>query len=137
MKPGPQAGAGAAGTLLPVTALAVPAAAPVAVPTAPPTIAPTGPAAAPPAAAPAAPPAAAEDVVARVNGRPILRRDFELAVQLQFGGRRRQAVGLEQLRATREQVLETLIDGEIFQDAYQQPLNPDSEIVLIPKIGGG
>jgi len=29
------------------------------------------------------------------------------------------------------------IDGEIFQDAYQQPLNPDSEIVLIPKIGGG
>ncbi len=29
------------------------------------------------------------------------------------------------------------IDGEIFQDAYQTPLNPDSEIVLIPKIGGG
>src|SRR5881227_4013829 len=29
------------------------------------------------------------------------------------------------------------IDGEIFQDAYLQPLNPDSEIVLIPKIGGG
>jgi sulfur-carrier protein len=29
------------------------------------------------------------------------------------------------------------IDGEIFQDAYLAPLNPDSEIVLIPKIGGG
>jgi len=29
------------------------------------------------------------------------------------------------------------IDGEIFQDAYQAPLNPDSEVVLIPKIGGG
>ncbi len=29
------------------------------------------------------------------------------------------------------------IDGEIFQDAYLTPLNPDSEIVLIPKIGGG
>jgi len=29
------------------------------------------------------------------------------------------------------------IDGEIFQDAYQQPLAPDSEVVLIPKIGGG
>jgi len=29
------------------------------------------------------------------------------------------------------------IDGEIFQDAYLQPLGPDSEIVLIPKIGGG
>jgi hypothetical protein len=29
------------------------------------------------------------------------------------------------------------IDGEIFQDAYLAPLNPDSEIVLVPKIGGG
>ena len=29
------------------------------------------------------------------------------------------------------------IDGEIFQDAYLAPLKPDSEVVLIPKIGGG
>ena len=29
------------------------------------------------------------------------------------------------------------IDGEIFQDAYLQPLHAESEIVLIPKIGGG
>jgi molybdopterin converting factor small subunit len=29
------------------------------------------------------------------------------------------------------------IDGEIFQDAYLERLKPDSEIVLIPKIGGG
>ena len=29
------------------------------------------------------------------------------------------------------------IDGEIFQDAYLAPLKPDSEIYLIPKIGGG
>jgi molybdopterin synthase sulfur carrier subunit len=29
------------------------------------------------------------------------------------------------------------IDGEIFQDAYSAVLKPDSEIVLIPKIGGG
>ena len=29
------------------------------------------------------------------------------------------------------------IDGEIYQDAYLAPLNPDSEIYLIPKIGGG
>ena len=29
------------------------------------------------------------------------------------------------------------IDGEIFQDAYQAQLKPDSEVVLIPKIGGG
>jgi molybdopterin converting factor small subunit len=29
------------------------------------------------------------------------------------------------------------IDGEIYQDAWQAPLGPNSEIVLIPKIGGG
>ena len=29
------------------------------------------------------------------------------------------------------------IDGEIYQDAYLAPLKPDSEVVLIPKIGGG
>ena len=29
------------------------------------------------------------------------------------------------------------IDGEIFQDAEDQPLADDSEIVLIPRIGGG
>jgi hypothetical protein len=29
------------------------------------------------------------------------------------------------------------IDGEIYQDAYMARLNPDSEVVLIPKIGGG
>jgi len=29
------------------------------------------------------------------------------------------------------------IDGEIFQDSYQTRLDPDSEVVLIPKIGGG
>lgn len=29
------------------------------------------------------------------------------------------------------------INGEIYQDAYTQPLEPDSEIYLIPKIGGG
>jgi molybdopterin synthase sulfur carrier subunit len=29
------------------------------------------------------------------------------------------------------------IDGEIHQDASTEPLKPDSEIYLIPKIGGG
>ena len=28
-------------------------------------------------------------------------------------------------------------DGEIFQDAYLAPLNPESKIYLTPKIGGG
>ena len=29
------------------------------------------------------------------------------------------------------------INGEIYQDAYMAPLEPDAEVVLIPKIGGG
>jgi hypothetical protein len=29
------------------------------------------------------------------------------------------------------------IDGEIFQDAYVTPFNPDREIYRIPNIGGG
>jgi sulfur-carrier protein len=39
-----------------------------------------------------------------------------------------------------EQIDESMaiaIDGEIHQDAYLSPLKPDSEVVLIPKIGGG
>ena len=36
-----------------------------------------------------------------------------------------------------EETMAVAIDGEIFQDAYLAPLNPDSEIYLIPKIGGG
>jgi sulfur-carrier protein len=30
-----------------------------------------------------------------------------------------------------------VIDGEIHQDADSWPVGPDSEVVLIPKIGGG
>jgi len=29
------------------------------------------------------------------------------------------------------------IDGAIHQDAFAEPLRPDSEVYLIPKIGGG
>jgi molybdopterin converting factor small subunit len=36
-----------------------------------------------------------------------------------------------------EESMAVAIDGEIFQDAYLAPLRPDSEICLIPKIGGG
>ena len=36
-----------------------------------------------------------------------------------------------------EEGMAVAIDGEIFQDAYLVPLKPDSEIYLIPKIGGG
>jgi sulfur-carrier protein len=36
-----------------------------------------------------------------------------------------------------EEGMAVAIDGEIYQDAYLAPLGPDSEIYLIPKIGGG
>jgi molybdopterin converting factor small subunit len=36
-----------------------------------------------------------------------------------------------------EESMAVAIDGEIFQDAYSAELKPGSEIVLIPKIGGG
>ncbi len=36
-----------------------------------------------------------------------------------------------------EESMAVAIDGEIYQDAYAAPLRPGSEIVLIPKIGGG
>jgi molybdopterin synthase sulfur carrier subunit len=36
-----------------------------------------------------------------------------------------------------EESMAVAIDGEIFQDAYLVPLKPESEIYLIPKIGGG
>jgi molybdopterin converting factor small subunit len=36
-----------------------------------------------------------------------------------------------------EEGMAIAIDGEIFQDAYHVELKPGSEIVLIPKIGGG
>ncbi len=53
------------------------------------------------------------EVVARVNGRPILRRDFDLAVQMQFSGRRPANVRLEELKVTRQKVLDRLIDNEL------------------------
>jgi sulfur-carrier protein len=36
-----------------------------------------------------------------------------------------------------EDSMAVAIDGEIFQDAYSAELKSDSEIYLIPKIGGG
>jgi molybdopterin synthase sulfur carrier subunit len=36
-----------------------------------------------------------------------------------------------------EESMAVAIDGEIFQDAYAAELRPESEIYLIPKIGGG
>ena len=29
------------------------------------------------------------------------------------------------------------IDGEIFQDPFLEPVEPDSEVFVLPKIGGG
>ncbi|MGH9796686.1 MAG: SurA N-terminal domain-containing protein, partial [Candidatus Polarisedimenticolia bacterium] len=76
-----------------------------------------------PVAVPAAPPKDPA-VVARVNGRPILRRDFDLAVQIQFRGRASR-VGLGELRAARDQILEALIDGELlYQKAARNGREP-------------
>jgi len=36
-----------------------------------------------------------------------------------------------------EEGMAIAIDGEIFQDAYGASFGEDSEVVLIPKIGGG
>jgi molybdopterin synthase sulfur carrier subunit len=36
-----------------------------------------------------------------------------------------------------EEGMAVAVNGEIFQDAYQLALEPDAEIWLIPKIGGG
>jgi len=36
-----------------------------------------------------------------------------------------------------EESMAIAIDGQIYQDAYHAPLNPGSEIWLIPKIAGG
>ena len=54
---------------------------------------------------------------------------------------RRLVVELEQrfpgLGKQVEDSMAIAIDGEIYQDAYSAVLRPESEIVLIPKIGGG
>jgi molybdopterin synthase sulfur carrier subunit len=36
-----------------------------------------------------------------------------------------------------QQRMALAIDGEIHQNAFAEPLRPDSEVFLIPKIGGG
>lgn len=36
-----------------------------------------------------------------------------------------------------EESMAVAVDGEIYQDAYGVELRPESEIYLIPKIGGG
>jgi len=64
----------------------------------------------------------AADVVARVNGRPILRRDFDLAVQIQFRSRRPSNVGLKELQVARAKVLEHLIENELL---YQKASKTD------------
>lgn len=82
------------------------------------------------AAAPPAAPSAAGAVVARVNGKPILRRDFDMAVQLAF---RQRGIGQRRhgdLEATRSAVLENLIDNELlYQKATTTTVTvPEAEV---------
>jgi molybdopterin synthase sulfur carrier subunit len=54
-------------------------------------------------------------------------RRLVLELELRFPGLGKQV----------EESMAIAIDGEIFQDAYSAELKPNSEIYLIPKIGGG
>jgi peptidyl-prolyl cis-trans isomerase C len=74
-----------------------------------------------PAAAPkSAPAASGSGVVARVNGSAILRRDFDLAVQVEFRRRGPDARHHEDLQAVRAAVLDSLVDNELlYQKASQ------------------
>lgn len=36
-----------------------------------------------------------------------------------------------------EKDMSVAIDGEVFQDAHAEPLQPGTEVVLIPRISGG
>ncbi len=41
------------------------------------------------------------------------------------------------MRAHLEQGIAVAIDGEIYQDGWLEPIAPDSEVHLLPRIGGG
>jgi peptidyl-prolyl cis-trans isomerase C len=79
-------------------------------------------AAAPPATLTAPKPArtAGTDVIARVNGSPILRRDFDVMVQVQFRQRGPGQRRHEDLQAVRDAALDTLIDGELLHQKAAQ-----------------
>ena len=76
------------------------------------------------------PGAAGLETIARVNGQPILRRDYDLAVQLRFRRRGPGRRGIDDLRAVRESVVQTLIDNElIYQSVKGARIEiPESEV---------
>jgi len=79
------------------------------------------PAAKPPAAGTASPaPKSGSGVVARVNSRPILRRDFDLMVQVQFRQRGAGERRHEDLEAVRTSALDALIDAELIYQKAQE-----------------
>jgi peptidyl-prolyl cis-trans isomerase C len=57
--------------------------------------------------------ASGDSPVARVNGQPVTRRDFDLMVQVLFRQRGPGQRGHEDLKATRQAALDTLIDNEL------------------------
>ena len=71
-------------------------------------------------AATPAPKPAASSVVARVNGRPIARRDFDLMVQVQFRQRGPGERRHEDLEAVRVAALDGLIDAELIYQKAQE-----------------
>jgi peptidyl-prolyl cis-trans isomerase C len=94
------------------------------------TAADTPPPAGKPAASATAPKPAAAGVVARVNGRSIARRDFDLMVQVQFRQRGPGERRHDDLEAVRGVALDALIDAElIYQKAQTAKVSvPDAEV---------
>jgi molybdopterin synthase sulfur carrier subunit len=41
------------------------------------------------------------------------------------------------LKPVLEEGFAVAIDGELYEDALLQPIGPDSEVILVPKIAGG
>jgi len=54
-------------------------------------------------------------------------RDIVRALELRYPG----------LGTMIEDQMAIAIDGEIFQDPYLEPIGPESEVFVLPKLGGG
>ena len=78
-------------------------------------------------------------ILVRHDGSPVHRRRDRVRGRGGYGAAhdRRAGPPFPGLGNQIDEGMAVAIDGEIYQDAWQAPLGPDSEIVLIPKIGGG
>ncbi len=63
--------------------------------------------------------------------------EFEFEVDTVMQLFRRLAERYPAIKPHLEEGLAVAIDGQIYQDAWLQPIPPDSEVHLLPQIGGG